>query len=106
MAYNSLTGLSLRVTDETIEVRGFGPFGRVLKLFGLRLTLPTRETTMFTASLRRLSIGLARFGSESEFVALSWTRGDNSSYTVAVRPADGDVDRLKNALRMAGVVGA
>jgi hypothetical protein len=56
--YNSLTGLRLSVTDEAIEVQGFGPFRRLIEAFVLaKLSLPPRETTMWTVRLRRIAIG-------------------------------------------------
>ena len=100
-AYNSFTGLSLRVTDETIEVRDLGAFGR---LFGLELSLKPRETTMTTLSLGRILIGGTPLPRPLvDFVALTRVRDDGSSYTIALRPRDGDLDRIREALRASGV---
>jgi hypothetical protein len=98
-----LLDFGLRVTDEAIEVRGFGPFGRLMEAFGpLKLTLAPRETTMRTARLTRTETWRGP-RSKADFVALSSKLPDGSEYTLAVRPSDGDLDRLRNALEMAGV---
>jgi len=92
---NGFSGFRLRVTDDAIEVRCFGRFGRrLLEVMGpgLRLWLPPRETTM----------GAVRVG-RNDLLALSCSRSDGSEYTLAVRPADRDFDRLRNALKRAGV---
>jgi hypothetical protein len=104
-AYNSLTGLRLSVTDEAIKVRGFGPFRRLIEAFGLaKLSLPPRETTMRTVRLRRIAIGPWRAPwPQGDCVALSCKLPNEAEYTLAVRPSDGDFDRLRKALNTAGV---
>jgi len=104
-AYNSLTGLRLGVTDEAIEVRGFGPFRRLIEALGqAKLSLPPHETTMSTVRLRRIAIGPWRAPRpQSDYVALSCKLPNDAEYTLAVRPSDRDFDRLRNALKMAGV---
>ena len=103
-AYNSLTGLRLSVTDEAIEVRGFGPFRRLIEAFGAKLSLPPREITMWTVRLRRIAIGPRRAPRpQGDYVALSCKLPNDAEYTLAVRPSDRDFGRLRNALRMAGV---
>ena len=104
-AYNSITGLRLRVTDEAIEVRGFGPFRRLVEALGkAKLSLRPRETTMWSARLREVAIGPWRAPwPQADYVALSCKLPDDTEYTLAIRPWDGDLDRLKDALKMGGV---
>ena len=104
-AYNSLTGLRLSVTDEAIEVRGFGPFRKLVEAFALaKLSLPPRETTMGKVRLRRIAIGPWRAPRpQADYMALSCKLPNDAEYTIAVRPSDRDFDRLRNALKLAGV---
>jgi hypothetical protein len=102
--YNSITGLRLRVSDRAIEVRGMGPFRRLGKLFGFELLLAPTETTMRTIPLSRVVIGpWALSRPKGDYIALSRDTGAGSIYTLALRPRDGNFDRLRDALRMAGV---
>lgn len=93
---NSITGFRLVVTDEAIEVLGLRRLARLM-LFAPTLTLPTTRTTVWTVALGRMARWPVR-----HFVALSYTQPDGSEYTLAVRPSDGDLDRLKSALKSAG----
>jgi hypothetical protein len=102
--YNSITGLRLRVADTAIEVRGMGPFRRLGRLFGFELSLAPAETTMETIPLSRITIGpWALPRPKVDYIALSRDNGDGSTYTLALRPRDGNFDRLRDALRKAGV---
>jgi hypothetical protein len=103
-AYNSITGLRLRISDETIEVLGFGPFRRLIELFGARLSLPTRETTMWTVRLSALRIGGWRSPRpQVDHLALSCKVRNDSEYTLAVRPYSGQLEVLRDALKAVGV---
>ena len=102
--YNSITGLRLRVTDRTIEVRGMGPFRRLGKWLGFELSLAPDETTMMTIPLSRVVIGpWAVPRPKVDYIALQRQTGSDSCYTLALRPSDGNLDRLRDALRMARV---
>jgi hypothetical protein len=105
--HNGFAGLRLEVTDEAIQVRGFGLFGRLMEAFAplkLKLSLVPRETTMSTVRLTRIDIGPWREARpKADFVALSCKLPNDSEYTLAVLPSDGDLDRLRNALKIAGV---
>jgi hypothetical protein len=103
--HNGITGLRLEITDEAIEVRGFGPFGKLMEAFKpnkLRLSLAPGETTMQTVHLTDLASWQYPTRPKADFVALTCKLPDDSEYTLAVRPSDGDLDRLRNALKMAG----
>ena len=64
-------GLSLAISDEAIEVRGFGPLGKVLAGFtGLRLTLAPVEMVMRTTSFGGKPGPVARPLAEAARVAL------------------------------------
>lgn len=103
-AYNSITGLRLRIGDEAIEVRGFGPFRKLVGLFGAKLSLPTRDTTMWTAHPARVGIGGWRPPwPQTDYLALSYTLPTDSEYTLAVCPYRGQLDVLRDALKAAGV---
>ncbi|MFZ0342405.1 MAG: hypothetical protein WAL31_08730 [Gaiellaceae bacterium] len=104
-AYNSITGLRLRVTDDAIEVRGFGPLRRLVEGLGkAKLSLRPRETTMRTGRQGAVAISPWRAPwPQADYVALSCELPDESEYTLAIRPLDGDLDRLEDALKMAGV---
>jgi hypothetical protein len=98
---NGISGLRLSVTDEAIEVRGFGPFRRVLEGFGrVKLSLPTRETDLGTVRLRRGAPYRAPWA-EADYVALSYELPSGVEYSLAIRPLDGDLERLRAALRTA-----
>lgn len=100
--------LSLAISNKAIEVRGLGPVGKVLQpLFGIRLSLPPREMVMWTTEFS----DFAAYGTggwrlpwlKREWLVLRHTRSDSTKYTVAIRPADGNFDQLRAALRTAGV---
>jgi hypothetical protein len=102
--YNSITGLRLRVTDRLIDVRGMGPFRRLGKRLGFELSLTPTETKMMTVALSRVVIGgWAVPRPKVDYIALGHETDDGSWYTLALRPRDGDLDRLQEALRAAGV---
>jgi hypothetical protein len=104
--HSGIFGLRLRVSDEAIEVRGFGPFGRLMEAFRplkLKLSLAPRETTMWTTRLPDLGSWQYPTRPKADCVALSCKLPNDSEYTLAVRPSDGDLDRLRDALKMAGV---
>jgi hypothetical protein len=103
-AVNSISGLRLSVTDEAIEVRGFGPFRKLLEaLSRMKLSLPTRETALETVRMGRVSIGpWAAPRPQADFLALSCKLANGVEYSLAIRPSDGDLDRLRAALRTAG----
>jgi hypothetical protein len=87
-----------------IAVLGFEPFGRLVETFGpkLRLSLPLRQTPMSTVRLS--DIGSWREPRpKADYVALSCKLPDESEYTLAIRASDGDLDRLRSALKTAGV---
>ncbi len=95
-----LHGVPPTVTGEAIEVHSLGRFGRrLLELMapGAKLRLTPRETTMGTLQLGQ------ELGPRRGYIALTCKQPDDSDYTLAVRPSDGDVDRLRNALKSAGV---
>ena len=95
--------MSLAIGDGAIEVRGFGPLRGALEAFGGPRSLQPSQTVMWMTSVGE-SIGRWRVPwTEREWLALSSPLGDGTEYTLAVRPADGDFDRLRAALRMAGV---
>ena len=105
-AFNGITGLRLKVSDEAIEVLGFGPFLKLIETLGrAKLSLLPRDTTMWTVCLGRFSMnpGLSRWGPQADYVALSRTLPNDAEYTLAVLPSDRDLDRLRTALGMAGV---
>jgi hypothetical protein len=106
--HNGFNRLRLEITDQAIAVRGFGPFGRLMEAFRplrLKLSLSPRETTMTT--VRLTDIGTWRTPRpKADFVALSCMLPNQSEYTLAVRPSDGDLDRLRHALKTVGVSGA
>jgi hypothetical protein len=59
---------------------------------------------MWTVRLRRIAIGPWRAPRpQGDYVALSCKLPNDAEYTLAVRPSDHDFDRLRNALKMAGV---
>jgi hypothetical protein len=98
---NYLFGLGLRVSDPTIKLRGVGPLSGLAKLiFGFDASLKARETTMMAG---RLSFGFSADLRKSECVVLRRQTGDDSYYSLAVRPADGNLEPLRTALRMARV---
>jgi hypothetical protein len=102
--YNSISGLRLRVTDRLIDVRGMGPFRRLGKRLGFELSLTPSETKMMTIALSRGVIGgWAVSRPKIDYIALGHETEDGSWYTLALRPLDGDLDRLQAALRAAGV---
>ena len=102
--YNSITGLRFRVTDRAIEVRGMGPFRRLGRRFGFELSFIPNATTMMTIPLSRVVIGgWAVPRPKVDFIALSRETDDGSWYTLALRPSDGNLDRLQEALRKVGV---
>jgi hypothetical protein len=98
----SLT-LRLKISDETIEVRGFGPFRRALVLFGGPRSLQPQETVMRTTSISDSDPWRIPGVRKREWLALSCPLGSDAEYTLAVRPADGNFDRLRAVLRSAGV---
>jgi hypothetical protein len=102
--YAASPSMSLSISDEAIEVRGFGPFRKVAEAFGGPLSLPPPETVMWTTSLGEY-FGPWRVPwlKRREWLALSYARSDGVEYTLAVRPADGDFVHLRAALRAAGV---
>jgi hypothetical protein len=105
-AWNGITGLRLRVRDEAIEVRGFGPLRRFVEVVGrANLSLLPGVTTMWTVPLPRWSrnAGRKRWGPQADHVALTCKLSEGAEYTLAILPSDRDLDRLKTALRMAGV---
>ena len=104
-AFNTISGLRLRVSDEAIEVRGFGPFRKLLEALGrMKLSLPPRNTTSSTIRLSRISVGPWRSPwAQADYLALSWKLPNGVEYSLAVRPSDHDLDRLSTALKMAGV---
>jgi hypothetical protein len=104
-AFNNISGLRLSVTDEAIEVRGFGPFRRLIEAFGrMKLSLLPGETASSTVQLRRISIGPWRaLWPQADYVALSCKLPNGAEYTLAVRPSDRDLDRIRTGLKMAGV---
>jgi hypothetical protein len=69
-------------------------------LFGFDRSLRTGETTMTTG---RLSFGLTADLRKAECVVLRCQTGDGAYYDLALRPADGDFEWLRGALRLAGV---
>ena len=95
--------MSLAISEEAIEVRGFGPARKLLETFGVPSSMQPRETVMWTTSIGE-SIGRWRVPwTEREWVALTCPVDDGSEYTIALRPSDGDLDHLRDALRAAGV---
>jgi hypothetical protein len=103
--HNGFNRLRLEVTDQAISVRGFGPFGRLMEAFRplkLKLSLPPRKTTMTTVRLTDLG-STQQPRPKADFVALSCKLPNQSEYTLAVRPSDGDLDQLRSALKDAGV---
>jgi hypothetical protein len=106
--HNGFHRLRLEVTDQAISVRGFGAFGRLMETFRplkLKLSLPPRETSM--SVIRLTDLGSWRIPRpKADFVALSCMLPDQSEYTLAVRPSDGDLGRLRHALKAAGVTEA
>ena len=104
--HNGVTGLRLEITDEAIAVRGFGPFGKLMEVFRplkLKLSLAPQETTISTVCLTDLGSWQYPTRPKVDFVALSCELPDDAEYTLAVRPSDGDLDRLRSALKAAGV---
>ena len=103
--HNGFNRLRLEVTDQAISVRGFGAFGRLMEAFRplkLKLSLPPCETTM--SVVRLTDLGSWRTPRpKADFVALSCTLPNHSEYTLVVRPSDDDLDRLRHALKTAGV---
>jgi hypothetical protein len=103
--HNGFNQLRLEVTDQAISVRGFGAFGRLMEAFRplkLKLSLSPRATAMSMVRLTDLgSWQIPR--PRADFIALSCELPDESEYTLAVRPSDGHLDRLRNALETAGV---
>jgi hypothetical protein len=99
---NYVTGLRLTVGDRTIKVGGgLEPLSGLGKLcFGFDRSLRTDETTMTTG---RLSFGFSADLRKSECVVLRRQTGNDSYYSLALRPADGDFEPLRSAVRMAGV---
>jgi len=103
--HNGVNRLRLEVTDQAIAVRGFGPFGRLMEAFrplSVRLSMPSHETTMSTVRLTDTS-SWRQPRQKADYVAPSCKLPNQSEYTLAVRPSDGDLDRLRNALKTAGV---
>ena len=49
--FTSNPGLSLAISDEAIEVRGFGPFREALEAFGGPLSPQPQETVRWTTSI-------------------------------------------------------
>lgn len=91
------------MTDREIVVQGLR---RLLETLapGLTLDLPPQETTMWTVRLGAAAVGPWRLRwPKADFIALSRTLPEGSEYTLAIRPADRDLDRLRAALRKAGV---
>ena len=87
--------LSLAVSDKAIEVRGFAVS---------RPVLSPAETVMWTTSIGEY-FGPLRVPwlKPREWLALSYTLTDGAEYTIAIRPDEDDFDRLRAALRAAGV---
>ena len=107
--------LRLKVTRESVEVLGLGPLKKLGGAFGAQLSLSPSETTMWTVQLSRfagpgvaslLMRGAARGGPNDDYVALTSALTEESDYTLAVRPASGDLDGLKETLRAVGVTDA
>jgi hypothetical protein len=98
-------GLGLAISAEAIEIRGFGPFRKAAEAFGgVLLSLSPWETVLWTTSIGE-SLGPLRIPwlKPREWLALSCERSDGIEYTMALRPSDGDLARLRVALRAAGV---
>jgi hypothetical protein len=68
----------------------------------LKLSMPSRETTMSTIRFRDTG-SWRELRPKAAYVALSCKLSKKTEYTLAVRPSDGDLDRLRNALKTAGV---
>jgi hypothetical protein len=107
-ARGSGLGTRLAISKEALEVRGFGvrgfgPFRRALEPFGGPRSMPPQETVMWTTLISDLDRWRIPWLPKREWLALSCTLASGAEYTLAIRPADGDFDRLRAALRGAGV---
>jgi hypothetical protein len=97
---NGFGGLFLRVTEASVEVGPLGPFRRLGKVLGLSRVLDPSELTISHARLGRFMPPAPPF---EEWIVLARQTERRTVKSLAVRPADGDLDRLQNALRTAGV---
>jgi hypothetical protein len=101
-------GTRLAISKEKLEVRGFGvrgfgPFRRALEPFGGPRSMQPRETVMWTTLISNIDPWHIPGVPKREWLALSCTLATGAEYTLAIRPADGDFDRLRAVLREAGV---
>jgi hypothetical protein len=95
--------MSLEISGEAIEVRGFGPLRKALEPFGGPRSMRPRETVMWTTSISDFDPWRIPWLPKREWLALSCPLGEGAEYTLAVRPANGNFDRLRAALQAAGV---
>jgi hypothetical protein len=105
-AHNSFSGMRLTVTDWDIEIRGLGPLTGFAETFGFETAVAPRDMEMAIRRLGAVLIGGFAFPwPKVEFVVLT-RRRNGPRYTMAIRPRDREIGRLRDALRAAGVAEA